>query len=113
MTAAVTILKPQTAAQAAFPVGGLNTNEADSLILIASGTALGATEFFNIFVLDSAGNAQPLNNTPLGVAPMQLGNGVQTIFLPGGALYSFTKTASASAAGLDYMIKPRIGFSGS
>lgn len=112
MTAAVTILSPQTASRASFPAGGLNTNEADQILLIASGTPLGAAEFITVSVYDSASNKQPLYNIA-AAAQYQLGNGIQTVTLPGGCLYVFDKTASIGAAGLDYMIKPRIGFSGS
>lgn len=110
MSAANPILAPQTPANAKFPAGGLNTNEADQItIMVSGGAGLGSGETISVFVLDSAGIQQVYWNFASG-AQYQLANGAAAaLTLPGGPLYSFAKSGTVGAVGLDYSIKPRIG----
>lgn len=109
MSAANPILAPTTAANTAFPAGGLNTNEADQIYIMISGNALGAAETIKVYTLDSGGVQRVILNPATGLQYTLDNSGNQALVLPAGPLYSFAKTATASTVGLDYSIKPRIG----
>ena len=108
MSSAIPLLVATTAGATAFPTGGYNATEADQIVICVNTNALGASETVTVFVLDSKGAQQALIDPSTGLQ-YQLGSAQGAKVLPGGFLYSFTKTATVAAVGVDVQVKPRIG----
>ena len=109
---------------AASTAGGtftFNANECDEITICTNTNALGNTETVLVSVVNSANGTTPFyfsyKNSPIAITstPTQAqltgatGATIFSLTLPGGVIYSFTKTATASAVGVDVLTKPRIG----
>lgn len=102
----------------------INTNEVDEITVCINTNVLANLETILVSVFDSASTARPYywtyRNSPQAITatPVQAqltgatGATIFSLVLPGGPLYLFTKTATASAVGMDVFVKPRNGLLG-
>lgn len=116
---------PVVAAATATWTVQYNASEADEITICINTNVLANTETILVSVLDSASTARPFyftyKNSPqaLTATPVQAqltgatGATIFSLTLPGGPLYSFIKTVTGAAVGMDVLVKPRIGFTGS
>jgi len=98
-----------------------NATEADKIVVCTNTNALGNGETVLVSVVNAAGGTTPLYYTGQSSPVLQTSTPVQvqltgatgavvlSVVLEGGFIYSFTKTATASAVGVDVMVKPRVG----
>jgi hypothetical protein len=97
------LLAPQTGAATTAPKSFVET---DQICVVANGLA--TTETVNVQIVSTLGatNVYGEGSTPF---PYQLTATAQAIFVPGGYLYQFAKSATAAAVGIEVHFKPRVG----
>ena len=107
MSGAITLIAPQTAT-ATVANADTNTQEADQVCVMTTGSGLATSETVTIGIINSDSGVttyvSPYTNTVV-----QLTATLQSAMIPGGFNYSFTKSVTAGACGLDIALKPRIG----